>query len=136
MEDGQLEERCEKQGNQIVSGQADLPPALVNSFVLVNGRINIVPDVTVFIRGDSNGDTTVDLSDAVTLLGYLFLGSGRPSCYDAGDANDDGELNISDAITIVASLFLVEHPSRPPPTVQVRTHTRWNDLRDRGDVTR
>ena len=43
-----------------------------------------------FIRGDSNDDDKVELSDPVRLLGYLFLGSEPPPCLDAADGNDSG----------------------------------------------
>ena len=51
-----------------------------------------------FQRGDSNGDSQVDISDPITTLGYLFLGSAAPACLDAADANDDAALDLSDAI--------------------------------------
>jgi hypothetical protein len=101
--------------NSLLAGQAPLPPEFVNSFIFVNGRINIVPDVTVFIRGDSNGDDTVDLSDAQTTLGYLFLGHERPYCFDAADANDDGQINIADPVATLQHLFLGGE-ELPPPT--------------------
>jgi len=59
-----------------------------------------------FLRGDSNGDGIVDISDAVNILSFLFLGSGRMLCKDAADVNDDGILDISDAITTLGFLFL------------------------------
>src|SRR5262249_15325626 len=60
--------------------------------LFVVGRIQIVPDISIFIRGDSNGDDIVNISDAQATLGYLFLGSGPVSCLDAADANDDGKV--------------------------------------------
>jgi len=41
----------------------------------------------LFLRGDSNGDGEVDLSDAVNILNVLFLGAGRiPPPYPATGA--------------------------------------------------
>ena len=58
-----------------------------------------------FIRGDANQDLSVDISDPIMLLEYLF-GSGIPlTCPDAADGNDDGELNIADAVGILQFLF-------------------------------
>lgn len=62
----------------------------------------------VFVRGDSDGDGEVVLSDAVFTLNYLFLGGAVPSCLDAADANDDGELDIADPILTLIQLFLEE----------------------------
>ena len=64
-----------------------------------------------YIRGDLNGDVEVDLSDAIKLFGYLFLGD-RLLCPLAGDANSDGELDISDGAFVLNFLFL---GGRPPP---------------------
>jgi|GEM_PF-502610 len=66
-----------------------------------------------FLRGNANGSplpageprTAIDISDAISLLGHLFLGGPAPPCRDAADANDDGAVDISDAIKILAHLF-------------------------------
>ena len=42
-----------------------------------------------FLRGDGNDDGTIDLTDAITILNYLFLGGVVPGCLDAADADDD-----------------------------------------------
>jgi hypothetical protein len=84
------------------------------SFLIINGRIDIIGDVTVFVRGDSNGDGLLDISDPQTTLGYLFLGSGGPRCLDACDVNDDGAVDITDAIAALEFLFLGGFPIPPP----------------------
>jgi hypothetical protein len=65
----------------------------------VNGRRPL------FLRGDANGDGTVDVSDAVATFGYLFLGDQEPPCQDAADANDDAALEISDGVRTLLFLF-------------------------------
>jgi len=59
-----------------------------------------------FIRGDSNGDGLLDLSDAVNTLAALFSGAPFPACADAADSNDDGEVDISDPMRALRYLFL------------------------------
>ena len=73
-----------------------------------------------FIRGDTNGNGTVELADAVTTLSSLFLGTKVLSCADAADSNDDGLVAISDAIHTLSFLFLggVSMPA-PYPTCDV-----------------
>lgn len=69
-----------------------------------------------FERGDSNGDGTIDVSDAVFLLALLFVpGSPSPTCGDASDANDDGSADISDSIYMLAFLFIPGSPAPPEP---------------------
>ncbi len=58
-----------------------------------------------FVRGDSNDDGAVDVSDAVSTLGYLFLGMDAPYCPDAADSNDNGEIEISDPVLVLLTLF-------------------------------
>lgn len=57
-----------------------------------------------FIRGDINQDGGCDISDAISLLGFLF-GGAPCNCLDACDANDDGTVNIADAIYKLGYLF-------------------------------
>ncbi len=60
---------------------------------------------SMFLRGDSNRDNRVDISDAARVLGQLFLGSPATTCEDAADANDDGVINLTDAVVILDHLF-------------------------------
>jgi hypothetical protein len=93
-----------------------VPPEMREAFVFVNGVLRIVPDVALFIRGDSNRDEVLDLSDATSTLGFLFRGTSRVDCLDAADANDDGKTDISDAIATLQYLFL-GGAALPPPIV-------------------
>jgi len=58
-----------------------------------------------FRRGDWNADGRVDLTDAVALLGRLFLGGEATGCDDSGDADDDGKLDLTDPLRILRHLF-------------------------------
>ena len=58
-----------------------------------------------FVRGDANADGLVDVSDAVRIIGYLFLQGEPLDCRKAGDADDDGKVNINDAIRTLRHLF-------------------------------
>jgi hypothetical protein len=66
-----------------------------------------------FIRGEANDDGKLDLSDAVFILGFLFLGATEPTCREALDANDDGGIDIADAISLLGHLFLGSPPTLP-----------------------
>lgn len=60
----------------------------------------------VFHRGDVNGDGTINITDGVAKLGYLFGGdTAPPTCLDAADTNDDGSLTITGAVYIFNWLF-------------------------------
>ncbi len=66
-----------------------------------------------FRRGDSNGDASFDIADAVLSLSALFVpGAAQPPCLDATDSNDDGAFDISDPVYSLSALFV---PGSPPP---------------------
>jgi len=69
-----------------------------------------IPPEAEFLRGDANGDGTVDISDPVAALGFLFAG-GRLGCLDAADDDGSGEIDITDPIYSLGFSFL----GGPPP---------------------
>ena len=64
-----------------------------------------------FHRGDPNSSGTIDISDAIGIFGFLFLGSLDPACLESADAQNDGRVDISDGIAILSFLFT----GGPPP---------------------
>ena len=69
---------------------------------------------TAFVRGDINGDGKPDLTDAVLLLGHLFLNNPATlDCLKSADCDGNGATDISDPIFLLGYLFL--GGSRPPP---------------------
>ncbi|MBI4600790.1 MAG: LamG domain-containing protein [Planctomycetes bacterium] len=71
-----------------------------------------------FHRGDADNNGQLQLTDAIRILGFLFLGGVPPTCLDAGDADDNGVLQLTDAIRILGFLFLGGVPPEapgPPP---------------------
>lgn len=81
-------------------------------------RITVIvaPCETEFIRGDANVDGKYDLSDAISILDYLF-GAGESNvrnCLKAADSNDDGSINLADAIYLLTFLFSQGDDPMPP----------------------
>lgn len=64
----------------------------------------IVPPI-VFLRGDCNDDRTVDISDAVCILNWLFAGEATPGCVAATNTNGDDDANLTDATYLLNYLF-------------------------------
>ena len=58
-----------------------------------------------FLRGDSNADAEVNLTDAVFTLEWLFRSGRAPDCVDAADANGSREVDISDPVHTLNFLF-------------------------------
>jgi len=56
--------------------------------------------------GDANGDAKVNVSDAVYIINYVFVGGGAPlPVLACGDANTDGKVNVSDAVYLINFVF-------------------------------
>jgi hypothetical protein len=80
-----------------------------------------------FIRGDANQDLTVELSDAISILDYLFNGSHDDRCLDTMDADGDRELAVTDAIYLIHYQFLGGQPP-PPPFPRCDVDPRGGDV--------
>jgi hypothetical protein len=59
-----------------------------------------------FTCGDANGDETVNVSDAVYIINYVFVSGDPPDPYEAGDCNCDAIVNVSDAVWIINYVFV------------------------------
>lgn len=64
-----------------------------------------------FVRGDCNGDTSIDLGDVIFLLSSLFGTGVAPQCEDACDTADTGVLDLGSVIYLIDALFV----DGPPP---------------------
>ena len=59
-----------------------------------------------YICGDANADETVNVSDAISIINYVFLGGVPPDPAESADTNCDGKVNVSDAVQIINYVFL------------------------------
>jgi PKD repeat protein/sugar lactone lactonase YvrE len=65
-----------------------------------NGKIIIA------MCGDSNSDISVNVSDAVWIINYVFVGGDPPDPLLVGDVNCDSSVNVSDAVWIINYVFV------------------------------
>jgi len=72
------------------------------------------PPAPRFQRGDTDANDVLDLTDAVGILGFLFLGQQAPGCLDAADVDDNGAVELTDAVSILGFLFTGGVAPRPP----------------------
>lgn len=75
------------------------------------------PPMDEFIRGDCDGDGTINaLVDVLYLLAFGFQGGPPPPCDDASDVDDDGMQNpLVDGLYLLATGFIFGSPDPPPP---------------------
>ena len=76
---------------------------------LTDGAISFDAGI-VFRRGDHDGSGVLDITDAINLLGFIFLGTTPPICGDASDADNRGVLDITHALDALGFIFLGSFP--------------------------
>ena len=59
-----------------------------------------IPSTTV-IKGDANGDGTVDVADVVAIVNYILEKPGESFVFEAADINRDGTVDVSDVVSTV-----------------------------------
>ncbi len=118
---------CTAEGSTSVSFCDSLGSPAVATVVVVGGA-SVAPiqnsgtvDCSVvvlhdWIRGDANGDSTVNIGDGIWIIGELFLGGAASSCAVSRDSNGDGNVDAADAVHIFSYRFLNgPMPSAPFP---------------------
>jgi hypothetical protein len=71
------------------------------------------PSIPQFVRGDVDG-MGLGLSDPISILEAMLIGSPKWACPDAADVDDGGEVDLSDAIVLLQFIFLHDRPPAPP----------------------
>jgi hypothetical protein len=75
-------------------------------YTIVQGYWTAVPGGgPPFVCGDADGNTIVNISDAVYLIAYIFGGGSAPDPLLSGDADCNQIVNISDAVYLIAYIF-------------------------------
>ncbi len=88
-----------------------LPPQPLAAVITIDPAVT----ETKFIRGDSNCDGEPDISDAVHMLTFSFIGGDAPCCPEAADVNDDSNIaDTTDAVVLLRHLFLGDPPPPAP----------------------
>lgn len=103
--------------NDVLSLQAiDSTGNVIDSMTITKST---APPEAIFHRGDADGNGTLQLTDAIRILGFLFLGTPAPECLEAADSDDNGTLQLTDAIRILNYAFSggqAPPPPGPPPS--------------------
>jgi hypothetical protein len=83
----------------------------VSPLFLTHGLL--APQIEPVVPGDVTADDSLDMTDAIVVLDWLFLGEDRRRCPEASDYNADGATNLSDVIALLNHLFLGGSPAEP-----------------------
>jgi 3',5'-cyclic AMP phosphodiesterase CpdA len=103
-----------------IEGRAiDLEGSELDRFTI---RKTGTPTLLRFLRADSNQDGTINLTDGVAILNFLFVGA-VPPCLAACDVNGSSTVDITDAVHTLNFLFLGGPPPAPPfPSCDAADH--------------
>jgi hypothetical protein len=86
---------------------------LCDNSASVEVEVEVIAGV-LFVRGDVDSSGTVELTDGVIALGFLFSGGPPPACFDSADVDDGGSVELTDAVIIFTWLFLGGPPPQAP----------------------
>ena len=75
----------------------------IYTFVMPASKVKVTATFVLMpeLRGDVNGDGSVNISDVTALINYLLNGNASEINLSGADANQDSSVNISDATTII-----------------------------------
>ena len=73
--------------------------------------VDIDPDI--LLRGDSNSDGAVNISDVTTISNFLFLGGSAPPCMNQADSDDDAAVTLNDMVYLTNYLYQGGPPPNP-----------------------
>ncbi len=76
------------------------------NFDLSHGFWQSLGNQPTFLCGDANNDGGINVSDAVWIINYVFIGGPAPNPLASGDPNCDGSVNVSDAVYIINYVFV------------------------------
>ena len=93
--------------NIFIVGESGVQPELFH------GQVPFIQGIP-FSRGRINPDDSVDISDAIWLLQWQFIGLAEPVCLKAANINGDGGHDISDVIFLLSWLLLGSHVPPEP----------------------
>jgi hypothetical protein len=87
--------------NQLVS-YGDTTYALTNSRGLIRMIRAAAP---TYKCGDADGSSSINVSDVVFLINYIFASGPAPNPFAAGDPDCSGTVNISDGVYLINYIF-------------------------------
>jgi PKD repeat protein len=94
-----------------VDGYNDYSPTFGGHFATYTPRVTTGTLSACAVRGDLDGSLSINVSDLMYLVDYLFNSGSPPSPLEAGDVDCQGGVNVADLIYLVEYLF----EGGPPP---------------------
>jgi agmatine deiminase len=116
--DGYLEKHVRTDLDRYINAEGQMTVLLYSergpdgSYVTYNPTFHDYFSITVsdilpqYVCGDADASGSVNVSDAVRIINYVFMIAEPPDPIESGDCNCDGLCNISDAVAIINYVFV------------------------------
>jgi agmatine/peptidylarginine deiminase len=116
--DGYLEKHVRSELDRYINAEGQMTVLLYSergpdgSYVTYNPTFHDYFSITVsdilpqYLCGDADASGSVNVSDAVRIINFVFMIAEPPDPIESGDCNCDGLCNISDAVAIVNYVFV------------------------------
>ena len=95
----------------VVANDDPICPEGDSSTCSVDLDLGVDAGVGPFRRADANDSGAADLSDAVTIFNWLFIGGAEPPCLASADTNLEGMVTLTSGVYLLNFLF----NGGPPP---------------------
>jgi hypothetical protein len=92
-------------GIPIDTGAVDFTALVEDVIAAFDERRFTVVILPPFLCGDSDGNETISVADAVYIINYVFSGGPAPYPIESGDANADGDVTVADAAYLINHIF-------------------------------
>jgi hypothetical protein len=89
-------------GTPLYAGQIDFTANVQDQ---ASGSTSKAYSFKVYLNGDADGSGTVDISDAVHIIAYIFSGGPAPVPTGKGDTDCSNSIDISDAVFLISYIF-------------------------------
>jgi uncharacterized repeat protein (TIGR01451 family) len=101
--------------------------AVSHSGCTTEGPVRTFTTRREFRRGRVNDDPEENLTDAIFILNFLFVGTAEPPCRKSADLDDNGTVDLTDAIRLLNYLF-IGGPAPDEPHAECGVDTTEDDL--------
>ncbi len=81
-----------------------------------------------YLCGDADGNQSVEISDVVFLIDYIFKSGPAPDPTEAADVNLDGAIDIGDPVYLINYIFRSGPAPCPSPGGMITGHTGCKNL--------
>jgi len=97
------ERRFDPSGDLVVDREVDFDGSFTAT--MLRGELVVLNGSDLFVCGDANHDTFVDIDDAVYLIEFIFTGGSEPIPIESAEVDCSGAIDIDDVVHLITYIF-------------------------------